>query len=262
MNVRRLALGLSLAVTALAAGAPALVRAEDAPAVSSARRWTLGFTHGPLRRVLVDDGSGRESTFLYMTMKVSNKTGLPRPWRGLVTAKVDTKAEPYVAGGFPTALEAVRRQERDKELLAIEDTTFRAGEEGKIADGATHNLVAIFGPVDAGWAHFRIDVFGLVNPITTLKVLKYGDKQVVQESAYLERNEKVLADLAAAAKASGSDIPKAIPEYQEVLERRSYVMEFKRKGDEFRPDDDPIEFIRERWEVIGEPKVLRTISGQ
>lgn len=260
MNVRRLALGLPLAVAALAVGAPAHVRAADAPAAPSAKRWTLDFSHGPLRRVLVDDGSGHENTYLYMTMKVGNKTGLPRPWRGLVTAKVDTRAEPYVAGGFPLALDAIRRQEKDKELVAVEDTTFRAGDEGKIPDGTTYNLVAIFGPVDAGWAHFRIDVFGLLNPITTLKVLKYGDKQVVMESAYLERNEKVEAELRAAAKASGSDIPKATAEYQEVLERRSYVMEYRRQGDEFRPDDDPIQFVRERWEVLGDPKVLRTIT--
>lgn len=260
MNVRRLALGLSLAVAAFAVGAPALVRAEDAPAAAptSAKRWTLDFSHGPLRRVLVDNGSGKDSTYLYMTMKVGNKTGLARPWRGLVTAKVDTKAEPYVAGGFPIALDAIRRQEHNKGLIAIEDTTFRSGDEGKIPDGTTYDLVAIFGPVDAGWATFRVDVFGLVNPIALLKVLKYGDKQVVQEAAYQERNEKVMAELAAAAKASGSDIPRPTAEYQDVLERRSYMMEYRRKGDEFRPDDDPIEFVRERWEVIGEPKVLPT----
>jgi len=258
MNVRRFALALSLAVAAFAVGVPAPVRAEDAPAPSTAKRWTLDFSHGPLRRVLVDDGSGRENTYLYMTMKLGNRTGLPRPWRGLVQAKVDTRTEPYVAGGFPLALENVRRQERNKDLIALEDTTSRSGDEGKIPDGATYDLVAIFGPVDAGWAHFRIDVFGLVNPIALLKVLKYGDKQVVQEAAYRERNEKVLAELAATAKASGSDVPKPTSEYQDVLERRSYVMEFSRKGDEFRPDDDPIEFIRERWEVLGDPKVLPT----
>ena len=71
------------------------------------------------------------------------------------------------------------------------------------------------------------DRFGLVNPIALLKVLKYGDKQIVQEAAYQERNEKVMAELVAAAKASGSDVPRPTAEYQDVLERRSYVMEYR-----------------------------------
>lgn len=261
MNVRRLALGLPVAAV-LAFAAPAFVRAEDAPAATSARRWTLDFSHGPLRRVLVDDGSGRETTYLYMTMKVANNTGLPRPWRGLVTATVESRTEPYVAGGYPTALAAIRRQERNNNLVAFEGTTFREGDDGKIPTGTTHELVAIFGPVDAHWARFRVDVYGLVNPVTTFKVLKYGDKQVVQEAAYAERNEKVMAELRAAAKASGSELPKPTSEYQEVQEIRTYMIEYSRRGDEFRPDDDPIQFVRERWEVLGEPKLLRSIGAR
>jgi hypothetical protein len=104
-------------------------------------------------------------------------------------------------------------------------------------------------------------VNGLVNPITTLKVLKYGDKQVVLEAAYAARNLRVMEELKTAAKASGSDMPQPTSEYQEVLEKRVRVIEYERDGDEFRPDDDLIQFVREAWEVLGEPKVLRTIKA-
>jgi len=240
--------------------APAAPKA-DAPASTAGRRWMLGFTHGNLKRVLVDDGTGRESAFLYMVMTVENKTGLARDWRPFVTAKVDTRPSAYVAGGYTTALDRIRSQEGKADLQPIESTGWKKGDEGKIADGATLHLVAIFGPVDPGWASFRIEVHGLVNAITTLKVQKYGDKQIVDEAAYAEHNAKVWTELKAAAKASGSDLPRPTAEYQEVRENRAWVIHYKRNGDEFRPDDDLIEFVREGWEIIGEPKLLRTIPA-
>jgi hypothetical protein len=267
MNLRRWLRMAPLAPLAFFVAAPSLARAEDAPAApapapadakpSVAKRWMLDFTHGPLHRVLVDDGTGVDRTYLYMTMTVENKTGLARPWRPLVTAKADTRPEAYVAGGFREALDPIRRQEHNRLLDPLPETSFKVGDDAKIADGKKLELVAIFGPVDAGWATLRIEVSGLVSAITTLKVEKYGERQIVMEAAYAERNDKVMAALRAEAKASGSEIPRPTAEYQVVVERRSYVIEYRREGDEFRPDDDPIEFVRERWEVIGDPKPLK-----
>jgi hypothetical protein len=242
--------------------APAAEPAAAPRSDTSVKRWTLGFTHGPLRRVSVDDGSGRMSTFIYMVMTAENKTGLARAFRPNVLAKVDTKTEPYVAIGFPQALAAIRVKEQDSSLKLLEELANRPGAEGRIPAGAKWTFVAIFGPVDPGWASFRVEVHGLLNAVTTIKVRKYGDKQIVLEAAYAARNEKVMAELRAAAKASGSEIPPPTVEYQEIRERRAYVIEYQRQGDEFRSDDDPIDFVREGWEVIGDPKVLRVIPAQ
>ena len=241
--------------------APAAPAKADAAGAKAGQRWMLGFTHGKLKRVLVDDGTGRETSYLYMVMNVVNKTGLPRPWRPFVTAKVDTRPTPYIAGGFATALARVRSQESDPELKPIEETGWKPGDAGTIADGASLKLVAIFGAVDPGWASFRIEVHGLVNAVTTLKVRKYGTAQIVDESAYEDRNAKAWAELKAAAKASGSDLPRPTAEYQEVREDRAWVINYKRQGDEFRPDDDMIEFVGEGWQIIGEPKLLRVIPA-
>jgi hypothetical protein len=261
-SIRRLPRAASLALLAACAAAPSLARAEDAPAAPAApdappaaksnaanKRWLLEMTHGPLRRVLVDDGTGHDRTYAYMTMTVENKTGLPRPWRPLVTATVDTRTAPYVAGGFSEALDPIRRQEHNRFLDPLPDSGFKAGDEAKLADGKKLTLVAIFGPVDAGWAKLRVEVTGLMSASATLKVEKYGERQVVVESAYADRNAKVMQALRAEAKASGSELPKPTAEYQVVSEIRRFVMEFRREGDEFRPDDDPIEFVGERWEV-------------
>ena len=230
--------------------------AAKKPADASAARWILGFSHGPLRRVMVDDGSGKETSHYYMRMSVKNGTAFARDWRPFVTLKVDTRPAAYVAGGFASALEGIRRQEGESSLAGIDTTGWKTGEEGKIAPGATKEVVAIFGPLDPGWAKARIEVNGLVNPITTVKVLKYGDQQVYLEAAYSARNEKIMSELKAAAKASGSEVPRPTAEYHVVRERRVRAIEYARDGDEFRPDDDLIRFIREDWEVLGNPETI------
>ncbi len=254
-------------------------RAEDDPATpapttasASAKRWTLAFSHGPLRRVLVDDGSGRETTYLYMTMNVENQTGLPRPWRPLVTAKVDTRAEPYVAGGFPSALAGIRRQEGNEALTAIE-ASWGVGDAGKLAVGDKKQFVAVFGPVDAGWSSFHIEVQGLVDPLVSYKVLSYKpdgsdvksgtddplDMQVVLEPAYAAHNAQVM-DALRKANPDGN-IPKPTPSYRYYIEKRVWSMDFRRQGDEFRPDDDPIAFAGEGWKIVGNPKYIRTVKA-
>lgn len=262
----------------LACCLPVTARAEDpaspapTPAAVSGKRWTLGFTHGPLRRVLVDDGSGRETTYLYMTVTVENQTGLPRPWRPLVTAKVDTRAEPYVAGGFPSAIALIRHQEGNEALVAME-SSWGVGDAGKLAVGDKKQFVAVFGPVDPGWASFHIEVQGLVDPLVSYKVLSYKpdaaevrsgtddplDMQVVLEPAYAAHNAQVM-DALRKANPDGN-IPKPTPSYRYYIEKRVWSMDYRREGDEFRPDDDPILFAGESWKVVGSPKYIRTVKA-
>ncbi len=260
-----------LALPALVLAASTAVRADDpAPAPTaetpkpeaapaSGKRWMLKFSRGQLQRILVDDGTGRETTYMYMLFSVTNDTAFPRPWHPLVTATLDTRKErPYYAGGFPVALERIRKKVDDANLKAVE-TTWGNGQEGKIQNGETKNLVAIFGPVDAGWSSFHIEFHGLVNPLTTLKAFKYSDTAVTYtDPVYVERNAAVLADVTKAA--GGAELPKPTPEYQVVIEKRVWTVDYSRKGDEYRPDDDPMDFVGEKWKVIGEPKLIRKIE--
>jgi len=230
----------------------------DAPKAASGKRWMLDFSHGRLQRVLVDDGTGRESTYMYMRFQVTNKTGLPRDWHPMVTATVDTRRDrPYYAGGYPLALERIRKISDDASLQAVE-TTWSKGLEGKIKDGESKSLVAIFGPVDPGWASFHVEFHGLVNPLTTLKAWVYDPTHVTfTDPVYVDRNAAVIAELTKAA--GGAELAKPTAEYQVVIEKRVWVVDYARKGDEFRPDDDPIDFVGEKWKVIGEPKLIRKI---
>jgi hypothetical protein len=243
----------------------AVAAADDAPPApgaskEAAKRWTFDFSHGPLKRVQADDGTGRVRSLLYMTMKVENKTGLPRDWRPLVTAKVDSREAPYVAGGYGNALDKIRGLEGQADLQCVEYTGWKKGDDGKLANGQALSLVAIFGPVDIHWNTCRVEVHGLLNPITTLKIQKYGDKEIVVEAAYAERNAKVMEEIKAAARASGSEVPAPVAEYRQVREKRAYVMNYRRQGDEYSPDDDPIEPRGERWEVIGDPVTLPLVK--
>ena len=233
--------------------------AKSNPA-AAAKRWALDFSHGPLRRVEVDAGAGRVSTMLYMTITVENKTAFPREWRPFVTGWSDSRPTPYVAGGYSTALTKIRTQEGNDALQAIDTTGWRKGDEGKIAKDEKKQLVAIFGSIDPHWASFRVQVEGLVDPITTLKVRKYGDKLVYEETAYADRNAKTMKELEDAARAAGAEVPQPTAEYQEVRERRARAIYYSRQGDEFRPEDDPIRFDKEQWEVLGDPLVIRKIA--
>ena len=239
--------------------APAAAPAAEARKAVSATRGMLDFKHDRLQRVLVDDGAGSETTYMYMKFQVTNKTGLPRDWHPMVTATVDTRRDrPYYAGGYPIALERIRKLSDDAELQAVE-TTWSKGLEGKIKDGETKSLVAIFGPVDAGWASFHVEFHGLVNPLTTLKAWVYDATHVTfTDPVYAERNAAIIAELTKAA--GGAELAKPTAEYQIAIEKRVWMVDYARKGDEFRPDDDPIEFVTERWKVNGEPKLVRKIN--
>jgi hypothetical protein len=240
---------------------------EDAPAPAPATkpgaRWTLTMTHSHLKRVVVE-----EKTYYYMTLDVTNNTGLPRPWRPLIVGKTDTLRPPYVAGGFAPAVAEIRRLEGTPELQPVEQSGWQAGEEGKIKVGEKKRVVALFGPIDAHWSKFRVEVSGLVNPKTTIKVNKYPDgpggkaRYTAFDTAYEDRNDKVLKELKEEAAKSGGTVPAPTPEYREIVEDRAFVMVFGRSGDEFHPDDDPIRFVSERWEILGEPKVVRVIASK
>jgi hypothetical protein len=256
---RSFAVGVVVGSAALVAG-PAASAEDPAPGPNpavAAKRWALEFSHGPLRRAEIDAGAGRISTVLYMTITVENKTAFPRDWRPFVTGWADSRETPYIAAGYPGALEKIRSLEGNETLQAIDTTGWRKGDEGKIAKDEKKQLVAIFGSVDPHWAGFRVQVEGLVDPITTLKVRKFGDKTIYDESAYGERNAKTMKELEDAARASGAEIPAPVPEYQEVRERRVRAIYHARQGDEYRPEDDPIRFVKEQWEVLGDPLVIR-----
>ena len=92
-----------------------------------------------------------------------------------------------------------------------------------------------------------------------------GSGEIVEEftdTAYLDRNEQVMKELREEAAKSGGTVPAPTPEYREVVEDRAFVMVFGRSGDEFQPENDPISFVSERWEILGEPKVIRVLASK
>jgi hypothetical protein len=237
---------------------------------TSAQRWILTMTHGPLRTVEVSHPAGDVAAYHYMTIHVKNGTAFDREWHPLVKAVTDTH-KTYIAGGYTDALGAIRHQEHDKNLVPIGTTA------GRIRAGASVDGVAIFGPVDPLYDKIDVQIFGLVDPIATYKVEQYGDKSsadkvvlgkdsVIVDSAYWDHNQTILARLKKAAEASGGEMPKPQVEYQQVVENRYWSMRYWRLGDEFHAEDDMITFHGEGWRIQGEPgekggpKGLRVIS--
>ena len=257
----------TLALTAVCFWAWTPAAADEKP---TRQRWWLDLEHGPLRTVTVRDAKGRSSCHHYIALKVTNKTPFARQWHPLVRAITDTK-KTYRAGGHTQVLDAIRRAEKNRNLVPIGTTA------GKIAAGATLDTVAILGPVDPLYDRINVQVFGLVDPVATYKVEQYGDKSpdkakhpdvvlgadsVIVDSVYWDRNQAILTRLKQAAAAAGGEVPAPHVEYQEVAESRYWNMTYERLGDEFRAEDDVIRFVGERWQVQGDPTGLRVISTE
>ena len=245
-------LAAPVAVLAAAAGIVALSLMGSARAEESRARWILDLKHGALKTVAVADGAGGTTSYHYMVLEVTNATGHGRHWYPLFKAMTDTDKS-YVAGGCPLALQGVRRQERDQELASIESTV------GLFPNGKTVRMVAIFGPVDPLYDRITLQLHGLVDPIAIFRIEKYGDTEIVADSVYYDRNQKLLETIRAGTE--DGQLPTPEIEYREVRENRYWQMVYERLGDEFHAEDDHITFVNEGWRADGELKVLR-VFGQ
>lgn len=249
------ALVLTCALSGSASGA------EEAVEKSGAGRWILDLKHGPLNTVSWTDAAGVSTAYHYMTLKVTNNTAFAREWRPMVRAIVDSKPDaPYYALPLVQALDAVRKQEKDAKLLMLNETM------GKLEPGQTISCVAIFGCLCSMYDRAHVQIHGLVSSVAVFKVEKYpaaknpGDRNIIVDAAYYERNQAILAALRQEAREANSDsLPTPETEVQELLERRYWDIEYSRRGDEYQAEDSMIHFEREGWKLDGEPKLLRVI---
>ncbi len=243
-----------IAFAAILLGALVMAIPESSHAkLKEGERWTYDVEHSPLKTIGVRGRGGERIAYHYMTFKVTNNTGFARAWYPLVMAVTDTK-KTTIASGFTEALDPIRRVEKNAKLQPV------GLKLGKIKNGETLHVVAIFGPLDPLYDRVDIQFFGLINPITVLAYDKYGDKEIIADAAYRARNAKVMKLIEKEARRAGTDVGKPEREYREVNETRYLNMQYERLGDEFGADDDLIRFRREGWKVDGDPEVLRTVK--
>lgn len=264
----------ALAFLALATGLLASAPVAAKEGAQGRKRWILDFTHGPLRTVVVSGaargagpGEGTQA-YHYLTLEVSNRTGFARTWAPTVKAHTDT-GRTYIAGGHTEALAEIRKREGNANLQPLNATA------GTLANGARVDTVAILGPLDSLYDRVTIEVYGLVDHIAAYKMEQYGNKSpegargeavvigprtVIVDSAYYERNQRILAELRREAAESGGLLPSPGVEYIEVAEERYWEAVYERLGDEYHAEDDMITFVRSGWKVKGEPKGLRVIT--
>ena len=269
--MKHLALSAVL-VSLVLAGFGLAVAEEEGPQGS---RWMLGIEHGPLKIIPVRTAAGKDVTYHYMTLKVTNPTAHPRSWYPRVSAITDT-GKVRRALNYADALEAIRGAEKNAELVPIGSTM------GKIKPGQTLDTVAIFGPLDPLYDQVRVQVIGLADPIAIYKVERYDvpvevdgvvytqtqadsmdadvvkNGVVIQDVAYVTRNKEVMAEMAK--ELGGGELPEPRIEYWEVKERRAYEMVYERLGDEFRADDDLITHEAEYWTIVGDVRLERQIQ--
>lgn len=247
----------SLAVLPLLLAFAGAARSDET--AKGAGRWVLSLEHSRLNTVDITDATGKTTAWHYMVIRATNKTAFARDWRPKVRAVTDTKpTSPYYALPLAVALDPVRKQERDPKLVLLSDTGT------KIEPGETKSCVAVFGRLDPAYDRVHVELRGFVNTVAVYKVEKYtGDRTIIVDTAYYERNQKVLESLRKEAQEAGSDkLPSPEVEYQEMMEDRVFDIEYSRRGDEYQAEDSMIRFVREGWRVEGDPKFLRTIHKQ
>jgi hypothetical protein len=138
---------------------------------SSAPRWKLGFTHGPLEWISVTNSLGETNVYHYQTWKITNATGAPR--KLVLDIRIVTDVNRTVIEGYyPDAearIEAVLRKDfkNVQELRGME-----------LADGSSVEGVSIFKDVPPVAHVLDTRVSGIIDLVSWENGKNYAEKRV------------------------------------------------------------------------------------
>jgi hypothetical protein len=149
---------LGLAAAAVLGASAAVALADSLPGL----RWVLGFKNETPTWVRVQGAGDRTTIAWYMLYTVENKTGAAR--KPVVRAELRTDtSKTFGDGGDPLVIAAVKKALDVKELSTASDL------HKGIEDGAKASCIATFGDVDKYAKKIELRVYGLMDPVTTVK---------------------------------------------------------------------------------------------
>lgn len=158
--------------------AAAAVLAVASGAAADGLRWQLGFKNDTPSWVRVPAGEGKTAISWYMTYRVENATGAARKPAVRATLLTDTGRE-FPDSGDPLTVRAAR------EKTGLKDLATAASLRDGIEDGKKVTCVAAFGQVDNHAKKMEVRVYGLMDPVTTVKGKQVNE--VIYWSAKYER---------------------------------------------------------------------------
>jgi len=229
---------LSLLLPLLARPAPAQDEAQEP--------WAIRFSHGPLELITVHykDGSSAPAHYLIFTLENRGKADAPLALQvRAVVGSHPRKRRVHLALPSPHAEEWVRRIARADDLKNVQQ--LNDGGKGVLKAGETARGIAVFGEFDAEWDVATITVAGLEPRALRCRVRQFGEEFTLAHHAYLDRNRAVLAR--AGKDATWREFNALVS--HDVL----WSMTYRREGDEFAPQMDPITLEKEAWIVSEDP---------
>jgi len=224
------------ALAAVLSGGAAAQGAEPPP-------WTLEFKHSDLESYTLSYKDGSAETVYYMTFTVKNDSQREAKLALHIRADVqvgkrEIKRKVHHAVPHKNAEEAIRRVGRAPQLKSVQ----QINDMKTLAPGQSVRGIAVFGTFNREWDTATIYVSGLESASLHARVRKYaGAGHVLFHRAYKLHNDRVkekVQDLANYTEVN------AIIQHDVVR-----VLRYRRKGDEFAPQVDPILSEGEWWDV-------------
>ncbi|MGQ0612498.1 MAG: hypothetical protein ACT4PV_01940 [Planctomycetaceae bacterium] len=216
--------------------------AQDAPE----EPWAIKFSHRPLELITVHYKDGSSAAAHYMIFTLENAGKVDAPLALHIKAVVGThplKRKVHLSLPHADAEEWVRRIARADTLKNIQE--LNDGGKGVLKAGETARGIAVFGAFDQEWDVATLLVSGLESRALRCRVRQYGDGFTLAHHAYLARNLTVTEK--AGKDATWREFNALVS--HDVL----WSMTYRREGDEFAPQMDPITLATEEWVVSEDP---------
>jgi len=236
--------------TKLAVCAGLLALAFASPSEAEWKRWSLKFENQPLDVLVISYRDGSSQSLYAMPFTVTNDGDAEAPLGLHMVAHVGSnplKKKTHIALPHQDAEVFFRRMARNSEIKNVQEINAMK----TLAPGQSVKGLAVFGTFSREWDDAKIVVTGLEPRAIPTRVRVFGSNGfTLPHRAYHAHNAKVMEK-------AGKDA-----EYTDkmVVLRHNVALEldFRRKGDEFAPQLDPIIGAGTNWTVL-DPKIEREI---
>jgi len=240
----KITLAACAALLTLAFALPTI--AQDGAQDDADQPWALDFKPGKLDVLVVSYKDGSARTFYLMPFTVSNR-GKVKAELGLhIVANVKGGArqnnKAHIALPFPDAEEFYKRMARSSDIKNVQ--TINGMKE--LAPGQSVKGIAVFGAFNREWRSAEVVVTGLEPRAIDARVRKFGANGFTfPHRAYHHHNKRVL-------KKAGKDADYTEP-FVILQHSVARKLRFRREGDEFAPQQDPIIAEDAEWDVLQKP---------
>ena len=238
--------------TKLALFAGLLALAFTSPATAAEfKPWKLTFEPDELDVAVVSYQDGSARTFYYLHFTLTNNGKNDAPLGLHMVAHVGSnprKRKTHIALPQPDAETFYKRMARNSDIKNIQEINAMK----TLAPGKSVKGIAVFGTFSREWDTAKVVVTGLEPRAIPTRVRVFGGNDFTLPHRAYHAHNKVVR------KKAGKDADFS-DKFVILQHNIAFEMNFKRKGDEFAPQLDPIIALGTNWTVLN-PKIVRVLT--